>query len=75
MVGSTGTVVREVTVPDVKQRGSQSVVEGEHTEVVHEACLVVAELPENKVRVVVWGAGGGVGEPRVVSLDEFTAAV
>jgi hypothetical protein len=71
MVGTTGRVARTVEVQDVKQRGSQTVVEGTHEETITEACIVVGELPEDKLRVVVFGMDG-VREARTVAAEEFT---
>jgi hypothetical protein len=75
MVGTTGTVGRKVEVQDVVHRGSQVIVDGTTEEDVTEACIVVAELPDKKLRVVVFGASGGVQDPRTIDASEFTPAV
>ena len=73
MLGSTGTVNRTVTVQDVKHVGGQARVEGEHEEKVTEAAIVVAELPEGKLRVVVF-SGDGISEGRTIDENGFTHA-
>jgi hypothetical protein len=75
MVGTTGTVTRTVSVQDTKNVGGQVRVEGEHDETVTEACIVVAQPAVGKLRVAVFGANGGLAEPREVDEHEFTAAV
>jgi hypothetical protein len=46
MVGTTGSVVRTVSVQDVSHSSGQPVVTGSHTEQVEDACVVLSVLGE-----------------------------
>jgi hypothetical protein len=73
MLGTTGTVTRTVKVQDVKHVGGQARVEGEHDETVTEACIVVGQPSDGKLRVVVF-SDHGVSEGREVDEHGFTPA-
>lgn len=73
MLGTTGTVTRRVKVQDVKHVSGQARVEGEHEELVTEACIVVGELADGKLQVVVFGSDG-VSSGRAVDEDDYYPA-